>query len=143
LPSWKAILGETDKCAKDNRQLVIMVYDKDQFSSDDVIGCVLIPLSTLSNDSELDAWLPIVRPMTALRWNWRTALQTRLMGKLPQPELKLKVKAREIGLKEDASANVCSATDRWCRPSGKLENAAVEEISLKGSAKLLPEASDA
>ncbi len=143
LPSWKAVVGEKDKNAIDNRQLVILVYDKDQFSSDDVIGCVLIPLSTLNTDSALDAWLPITRPLTARRWSWRTALQTSIIGKQPQAELKLKVMIRELDSEANASTNGCSELGGWCRQEMKLEDAAVEATSLKESAKLLPVLSDA
>ena len=85
-----------DSSVLETRQLVIMVYDKDQFSSDDVIGCVLIPLHTLSIDSVLDAWLPIVPPpMTGQGWNWRKLLHSGLIYQTAQAELKLKVTARE------------------------------------------------
>ncbi len=41
-----------------------MIYDKDQFSSDDVIGCVKIRLGDLV-DKAFDGWMEITRPPDA------------------------------------------------------------------------------
>jgi hypothetical protein len=138
LPTCKSINGEMDNSPIDKRQLVILVYDKDQFSSDDVLGSVIIQLSDLTLDTELDRWLPIVQPMTARRWSWRNVLQSRLKGQQPQAELKVKVMAREVGSHPAVVANEISEVGSWCVPG----NAAVEATSLKGSAKLLPVAGE-
>ena len=107
----------------DKRQLVIMVYDKDQFSRDNVIGCVMIPFSKLFVASTIDSWLPIVRPMASLRWSAWSALQTRLLGQPPQPELKLRITALKIG-SDVAVANLssrCSGVGGWYGESGFAE----------------------
>jgi hypothetical protein len=121
-----------DNSPIDKRQLVILVYDKDQFSSDDVIGSVIIQLSDLTLDLELNDWLPIVPPMTSRRWSWRNVVQSRLKGKQPQAELKVKVMAREVGAHPAVVAKEISEIG-WCEQG----NAAFEATSLKGSAKLL------
>ena len=127
-----------DSSTIDKRQLVILVYDKDQFSSDDVIGCVIIPLSSLTLGSELDSWLPIVPPMTSRRRSWRSVLQSLPKGKQPQAQLKVKVMAREVSSDPAALTNGISEVVSWCWQG----NAVVDATSLKGSAKLLPVASN-
>jgi hypothetical protein len=47
-----------------DRCVVVMIYDKDQFSSDDVIGCVKIRLGDLVN-GKYDGWQDIIRPPNA------------------------------------------------------------------------------
>ncbi len=120
----------------DKRQLVIMVYDKDQFSRDDVIGCVMISFSKLVVASTIDSWLPIVRPMASLQWSAWGALQTRLLGQPPQAELKLRVTALKIG-SDVVVANISSGrscVEGWYRQSGY---AAEGKASVKSSAKLV------
>ncbi len=48
-----------------NRKLVVMIYDKDQFSNDDLIGCVTVGLKELDADGIFDGWKIIVRPPNA------------------------------------------------------------------------------
>ncbi len=113
-----------------------MVYDKDQFSRDDVIGCVMIPFSKLAVTSTIDSWLPIVRPMASLRWSAWNALQTRFFGKPPQAELKLKITVLKIG-SNVAVANLTSDVGGWYGPSGLAE-----ATTLKSSAKLVNNVSE-
>ncbi len=108
-----------------------MVYDKDQFSRDDVIGCVIIPFSKLAVTSTIDSWLPIVRPMTSLRWSAWNALQTRLLGHQPQAELKLRITVLKIG-SDVAIADLSSGVGGWYGPSGLAE-----ATTLKSSAQLV------
>ena len=53
--------GPQENAEEDDRKLVVMVYDKDQISSDDLIGCVTVKLRELQN-GPLDVWREIVRP---------------------------------------------------------------------------------
>uniref|UniRef100_A0A7S0MD93 C2 domain-containing protein n=1 Tax=Cryptomonas curvata TaxID=233186 RepID=A0A7S0MD93_9CRYP len=48
-----------------DRKLVVMIYDKDQFSNDDLIGCVTVGLKELDADGIFDGWKMIVRPPNA------------------------------------------------------------------------------
>ncbi len=119
----------------DKRQLVIMVCDKDQFSRDDVISCVMIPFSKLVVASTIDSWLPIVRPMASLRWSAWSALQTRLLGQPAQAELKLRVTALKIG-SDVVVANISSGRSGvggWYGQSGYAEG----KVTVKSSAKLV------
>ena len=113
-----------------------MVYDKDQFSRDDVIGCVMIPFSKLAVTSTIDSWLPIVRPMASLRWSAWNALQTRLLGQQPQAELKLRITVLKIG-SDVAVANLSPDVGGWYGPSGLAE-----ATTLKSSAKLVNDVSE-
>jgi hypothetical protein len=46
------------------RKVVVMVYDKDQVSSDDLVGCVTVSLGELQNGI-FDGWRRIIRPPDA------------------------------------------------------------------------------
>ena len=79
--SWK-LRRESDFLDPD-RCVVVMVYDKDQFSSDDVIGCVKIRLGDIVN-GVYDGWQEIIRPPDAPKKQF-------LFFNVPIGELKLKV----------------------------------------------------
>ncbi len=47
--------------------LMIAVYDFDQYSADDFMGMVYIPIHDLQNDIFYDGWFPLkVTPLTRL-----------------------------------------------------------------------------
>jgi hypothetical protein len=79
--SWK-LHKESDFLDPD-RCVVVMVYDKDQFSSDDVIGCVKIRLGDIVN-GVYDGWQDIIRPPDAPKKQF-------LFFNVPVGELKLKL----------------------------------------------------
>ena len=54
-------LGPTVHADELDRKIVIMVYDKDQISSDDLIGCVTLKAGEL-HTGPLDEWREIIRP---------------------------------------------------------------------------------
>ena len=60
-------LTEDSELLVPERKVVVMVYDKDQVSSDDLIGCVTVSLGELEN-GVFDGWRRIIRPPDA----WRT-----------------------------------------------------------------------
>ena len=57
-------LGEITPAKDFRRNIVVMAYDKDQVSADDLIGCVKISLSELEHGA-LDEWREIIRPQNA------------------------------------------------------------------------------
>jgi hypothetical protein len=79
--SWK-LFKESDFLNPD-RSLVMMVYDKDQFSSDDVIGCVKIRLGDIENGL-MDGWKKVIRPPDAPKKQY-------YFFDVPVAELKVKV----------------------------------------------------
>ena len=44
------------------RKIVVMIYDKDQISGDDLVGCVTVSLGELNEDGIFDSWKQINRP---------------------------------------------------------------------------------
>mmetsp|Transcript_30923 Transcript_30923/g.82941 ORF Transcript_30923/g.82941 Transcript_30923/m.82941 type:complete len:679 (-) Transcript_30923:271-2307(-) len=72
-----------------DRKVVIMVYDKDQFTSDDVIGCATITLGELAEGGSLDCWREIMRPPRMTRF-------TIHCGKPVPPEVKLRMTLEPI-----------------------------------------------
>jgi hypothetical protein len=79
--SWK-LFKESDFLNPD-RSLVVMIYDKDQFSSDDIIGCVKIRLGDIENGL-MDGWKNIVRPPDAPKKQF-------FFFDVPVAELKVKI----------------------------------------------------
>jgi hypothetical protein len=50
---------------EEDRRVVVLVYDNDQFSSTDVIGCAVVPLADLASKGPMDKWIPVERPRGA------------------------------------------------------------------------------
>lgn len=80
---FKWVMAENSELLHKNRKIVIMVYDKDQISEDDLIGCVQVSLGEL-NDGVFDSWKRIIRPPNAPTREF-------LFFAPPVPELKLKI----------------------------------------------------
>ena len=78
---WK--LSENSELLKLDRRVVVMVYDKDQISADDLIGCVIVQLGELV-DGEFDAWKQVIQPPNAPTRQY-------IFFTAPKPELKLKI----------------------------------------------------
>ena len=61
--SWEVVGPVTGPAAAvGGRTLVIMVYDKDQLSSDDVVGCAVLPLSHLLAGGDFAGWHELTCP---------------------------------------------------------------------------------
>jgi hypothetical protein len=117
--AWDLGLASANATQDVDRKLVVMVYDKDQISSDDVIGCITIRLGELQYGM-LDEWREILRPQS----NFFPAqvIQQRLADK---PELKLKVKL-ECG---NLDAGLMSVYDE---PGGHSASVSSPPVSLNG-----------
>ena len=76
-------LPSDSELVSSEHKIVVMVYDKDQVSSDDLIGCVSVGLDELQ-DGVFDDWKRIIRPPDA----WRTEY---LFWTPPIPELRMRV----------------------------------------------------
>ncbi len=95
-------LGHENPCENKNRNIVIMVYDKDQVSSDDLIGCVSIRLSELQ-DAPLEGWREIVRPQPVF-FNRRVSPSCKPELKFTANLLRGSTKAAVLGCDNLASA---------------------------------------
>ena len=100
---------------EDDKKLVVMVYDKDQISSDDVIGCITIRLRELQNGI-LDEWREIMRPQSHFLQAKRDQVK---------PELKLKVMI-EFGVLDAGLISGCDV------PAGKSASISSPPVSLNG-----------
>ena len=80
---FKWVMAENSELLQHDRKFVIMVYDKDQISEDDLIGCVQVSLGELQN-GRFDAWKRIIRPPNAPTREF-------LFFTPPVPELKLQI----------------------------------------------------
>jgi hypothetical protein len=80
---FKWTMAESSELLNVERNVVVMVYDKDQLSEDDLIGCVLVQLGELEN-GHFDSWKRIIRPPNAPKREY-------LFFTAPTPELKLKI----------------------------------------------------
>jgi hypothetical protein len=114
--SWD--LGPASSNEVEGRKLVVMVYDKDQVSSDDVIGCVTVRLADLQHGT-LDDWREIIRPQGSFFPN-HTAKRNE-----DQPEVKLKVWL-EYCLADSG------LTSGYSEPAGKSPSASSIPVSMNG-----------
>ena len=80
---FKWVVAENSELLNVERNVVVMVYDKDQLSEDDLIGCVLVQLGELRN-GHFNSWKRIIRPPDAPKREY-------LFFHAPVPELKLQV----------------------------------------------------
>ena len=77
------VMAENSELLRKDRKIIVMVYDKDQISEDDLVGCVEVSLGELK-DGLFDGWRKIIRPPNAPARQF-------IFFKPPVPELKLKV----------------------------------------------------
>ena len=80
---FKWVIASDSELLNEERKIVVMVYDKDLISGDDLIGCVQVALGELK-DGVLDSWRRIIRPPNAPARDF-------LLLTPPIPELKLKI----------------------------------------------------
>ena len=78
------IFPENSELLNLDRKVVVMMYDKDQLSDDDLIGSVIVELSELK-DGHFDSWRKVVRSQTAPG-------NKKFLFPVPAPELKLQIR---------------------------------------------------
>ena len=79
---FKWVMADNSELLNLDRNVVVMVYDKDQFSEDDLIGYVLVQLREIKN-GHFDSWKRIIHP--------NAASSKFVIRKAKIPELKLQV----------------------------------------------------
>ena len=103
-------LGPAMHVEDQDHKIVIMVYDKDQITSDELVGCVTVKLGELQTGL-LDEWRQIILPPHVQK-----------KGKLTEcPQLKLKISLRtgkNRFLSESALQQPCSPGMEKCALSG-------------------------
>lgn len=97
--NFKWIMADNSELLNPERNIVVMVYDKDQLSEDDLIGCALVQLSELK-EGHFSSWKKLIRPPNAPAREY-------LFLPAPKPEIKLQVSM--------TSAVVCSADKQSLR----------------------------
>mmetsp|Transcript_34058 Transcript_34058/g.71512 ORF Transcript_34058/g.71512 Transcript_34058/m.71512 type:complete len:281 (-) Transcript_34058:61-903(-) len=108
-----------------SRKIVIMIYDKDQISEDDLVGCVTVSLGELK-DGVFDSWKKITRPpKSSSPAFWKSA---------NQGELKLKVHCKDcnqVAVKRDSNASDSNLSSR--KPSDTLVHGSDLALSIAQS----------
>ena len=117
---WTLPAPDAGAGAAEERSLVVMVYDKDQFSADDVIGCVELPLRAVLAGA-VDSWLPVRRPGRPRRRGLWARLRGALLGRDLRPELKLRVSGRLAGGGDGDGGTVDAGELEECKMGGEGE----------------------
>ena len=107
------------------RKIVVMVYDKDQLSSDDLIGCVTVSLSELGSEGCFEGWKEIVRPRKSSRFQ--------LPLRKPLAELKLRVTLKSESEREDGCTETAFSSPDARSPARALKSPQSPRFSLTSS----------
>jgi len=94
---------------RSDRKIVIMVYDKDRISADDLIGCATVELSELV-DGPFDGWKPIARPPHST-----SSLAVLFKGTIPE----VKLQVRLAGVEGEPSVDHAAKTESKVPRRGK------------------------
>ena len=127
---FKWMIPEQSELLRPEKNVVIMVYDKDQISEDDLIGCVMVQLSEVHNGL-FNSWKKIIQPSVSPIKKYLP-----FPGQNSVPELKLQINmSTTIFQSQNSSSNRKKRTKRpfsWMDSQNHCNSAPAVVSSVQG-----------